>query len=564
MLDKQVNIYSFDTSCFNTEAEMQQYQLLVKYRRIKNELANIRNLMRESHKAPRGYDGPPNDDEAIIQAINSKYKGIIKKLGLNKKIREAKETYIRMIKENKQVRELNPLCIKESRIISVFESSLTRQAGFKTNGLYMDMFVVEVFFYDIMTQLILNGCNYNGEHYIFRFSSAGQIRHKKIVMIKESLWKRIEPSLTCGLTEDIINQKGGVNINKYLVYIALSASSTDPVPWFDIDKSIVVDDFETTITGEPVDFIDDITYKITRTTDIPVTITHTDGCGMISPEVFDRNTMVRMPFVKGLLTKFDFKEFIRQFNGNPVIKDIYGKEHNVIEEDIQVIFTKSQFKMWKYFDSWDQYKENFKKYHCECGFCNTERDIIPKASVNYQMLQSLTDFTEDDVNYLVKKSNTTLANISKDKNTMLRVFGVTDNSEITDYYQEALSIYPELLKDEYSKAKLRSIKNSLVKQYKAGKLEIKGKYFFLIPDMFAACQYWFCGEENPQGLLANGEVYQKEFSKVKKVDLLRSPHLYREHAVRRMKNTVLTEKYFDTKGVYTSCHDLISKILMFD
>ena len=50
-------------------------------------------------------------------------------------------------------------------------------------------------------------------------------------------------------------------------------------------------------------------------------------------------------------------KFIKENNCSPVVKDIWGKEYNVFEDDIKIIFTKSQLKMYKYYDSWDQYKE---------------------------------------------------------------------------------------------------------------------------------------------------------------------------------------------------------------
>ena len=48
------------------------------------------------------------------------------------------------------------------------------------------------------------------------------------------------------------------------------------------------------------------------------------------------------------------------------------------------------------------------------------------------------------------------------------------------------------------------------------------------------------------------------------MDCLRSPHLYREHAVRKNRVDDEKSKWFITNGLYTSCHDLISKILQFD
>ena len=93
--------------------------------------------------------------------------------------------------------------------------------------------------------------------------------------------RKIRKTLTCGLTVDSINERGGININKYLAYLALCNSATDPWEGFDITKSIVVDDMETMVCGT-VDFIDHRTYTTERKVmDIP--ITHTDGCGMVPP-----------------------------------------------------------------------------------------------------------------------------------------------------------------------------------------------------------------------------------------------------------------------------------------
>ena len=48
----------------------------------------------------------------------------------------------------------------------------------------------------------------------------------------------------CGLSIESINEQGGMNINKFLAYLALCNSATDEWKNFDIDKSIVVDDME--------------------------------------------------------------------------------------------------------------------------------------------------------------------------------------------------------------------------------------------------------------------------------------------------------------------------------
>ena len=47
--------------------------------------------------------------------------------------------------------------------------------------------------------------------------------------------------------------------------------------------------------------------------------------------------MVRLPWVKGLLVPFDYVKFIKTYNTKSKIKDIYGKEWDVIKDDIRVI-----------------------------------------------------------------------------------------------------------------------------------------------------------------------------------------------------------------------------------
>lgn len=463
------------------------------------------------------------------------------------------------ISENKYIRKLSDSAVVEKNVISVFESSLTRMLGLKSNELSMDIVVVKTYYFDVIQDLILNGFEYQGDKYMFFTASAGQIRTKKTVFIKERLWKQHERTLMCGLTVDEINSQGGINVNKYLAYLALSNSATDLWEDFDIDRCIVVPDFETAVHGT-VDFIDDNTYQVKRQ-EMDISIEHTDGCGMILPSLSKKNFMVRLPWVKGLLASFDFRKFIAKYDCDPVIKDIYGQEHNIIEEDIQIIFTKSQCKMHKYYKSWQEYKDCFKKYMCQAGTCKMEEDRIRPAHINYQMLQTLTDITNEEILKIAMPAVEKIQRLTSDVSSMLEAFGAVNGRENMTPFQEALLIYPEMLSDEYCKDKLNEIKNSLVKKYHCGKLPVKGKYTFVIPDLYAFCQSMFLHAEDPNGLLGNGQVSCRLYKRAEKLDCLRPPHLYREHAVRDNILNNEIEEWFQTDAIYTSCHDLISKIL---
>ena len=146
----------------------------------------------------------------------------------------------------------------------------------------------------------------------------------------------------------------------------------------------------------------------------------------------------------------------------------------------------------------------------------------------------------------------------------MRLLGAVEDNLDASYMQKSLMLYPELMRDKYNREIVKDVKRSLVKWGKAGKLAIDGKYCFLAPDLYAFCEWLFLGEENPQGLLADGEVACSLYRDGDELDCLRSPHLYKEHAIRKNIQNDLINKWFDTKCIYTSCHDLISKVLMFD
>ena len=185
------------------------------------------------------------------------------------------------------------------------------------------------------------------------------------------------------------------------------------------------------------------------------------------------------------------------------------------------------------------------------------------------MLQTLTDISDDEIKLLASKSNEKLQTLCDSVDNVQKVFGITPYNTNLTPFQASLKLYP---RDPYSRDTLRDLKNSMLKKYRSGKLDIYGKYTFIVPDLYAACEYYFGGIENPTGLLQDHEVYCRLFKKTDKLDCLRSPHLYKEHAVRN--NLACIEKYgdrqkeiskwFDTNALYTSTHDLISRILQFD
>lgn len=352
---------------------------------------------------------------------------------------------------------------------------------------------------------------------------------------------------------------GGMNINKWNAYLALSNSASSH--WdINISKTVVVDDLETEVMSE-VDYINRDTYEITRKK-MNIPIEHTDGCGIISPKLSKKSFMVRLPWIKGLLVPFDFHRFADKHNKRQ-ITDIYGKVWDIKKDDIQIIFTKSQFKMWKYYKSWSDYQKKFTLYGC-LGAKLNEEDPSVEGKLTYQMLQTLTDITYDELKSISEKTIKEIKAIGNDKDVMMKVMGATENRKFRSPLQNALLLYPQLLNDDHVKETIKNKKKSLVKDAKSGKLQVENsRYTYLCPDLYAFCEKLFLGIDNPNGLLNGSDVYCSLYESGD-IDVLRSPHLYREHGIRKNVRNELLDEWFITKGVYTSIHDPISKLLQFD
>ena len=345
-LDKQITIYSIDTGNLYSERERRLHNRNAEFRRerryLKNALTGVEELM-----SAVGYQecdfkelSRKNFDKVnyicgtsdlireyyrITSLIRHKANGAIKtKEALTALLHNKVEQNI-LTSGKDHTRELRVQDLTDKHLISLFDSSLSRAFGLEKNEFTDNLIVLQVYYFDIFKDMMYYGFSFRGEKYRYLTSSAGQIRKKKAVFIKESAWNQHQKTIMCGLTIDEINRQGGNNVNKYLAYMALANSATDVWEDFDIDKCIVIPDFESDVFGT-YDFIDDEDYSITRKTG-NVFIPHTDGVGMILPKAFgkqQKNKMVRLPWIKGLLGVYDFVLHIKEHGYSPIIRDIYG------------------------------------------------------------------------------------------------------------------------------------------------------------------------------------------------------------------------------------------------
>lgn len=242
MLDKQIQILNVDTSDFYSNHEKYLHNMNFKLKIERNKLIENANnieiklcqngVIKSDLKLILKQEYSFLKSNTLLNLAQQYYniKNIISMK--NKKIKKYKNKLLCLL-ENKinaniksngkhHIRKLNENQISNKNIISVFESSFTRMIGAVTDNLSEDFMVVQTYYFNIIKDLIYYGFTYKGEKYIYFTSSAGQIRTKKIVFIKESVWKKYEKTIMCGLTISSINKKGGNNPNKHLAYMALA------------------------------------------------------------------------------------------------------------------------------------------------------------------------------------------------------------------------------------------------------------------------------------------------------------------------------------------------------
>lgn len=484
---------------------------------------------------------------------------------VNRVIKKEKEKLTSLLDlslEKKDMRELTEEELSDKNVVGLFDSFLTRSLGLKPNSVTKELIIVNVFFFQVFKSMVRDGFIFNKEKYIFLTSSAGQIRQKKAVFIRENSYKKIQLKMMCGLTLDRINELGGMNRNKFCAYLALNGSATEIWEDFDVRRAIVVEDFETCFQSE-VDYIDYNTYEIERK-QMPVKIPCTDGWGIVDGET---TRQVRLPWIKGLLTNFPLQQYLKE-KCSPqewIVKDIWGQEHNVVEENIKYIFCKSQMKLHKFYSSWNDYCENFEKFECTANYCNIEEQSINNTRINYQMLQQLVGVTDKEIEKLVRNTITEIEAIGNDYQTTMRLLGAIEYNKNPSWFQEALMIYPELFRDPYCRDILKQTKQSLVKQAKGGRIRVNGKYLFVAPNPLTFCEHLFKRIEFPNDILSNNEVYTNQFPNGVELALLRSPSLGKEWGIKINKRNEELDKWLgNTNCIYTSSYDTISKLLSFD
>lgn len=431
------------------------------------------------------------------------------------------------------------------------------------------LFVDDIVNIKVMTKkeykvLARNGFDLNGKHYVRFMVGSGQMRRNTVSFINEELFDYMQERLMCGLNDKIKT----INLAKLSAYFALSFSS---VLWVREPRVCVIKDFNTVIPNQKVNWINkhedgntvEQIYK-------DIKLNSADGQGLIDPNMarlwaedmhlnyVPCSFVVRTAFIKGNLVPFDFKAYAKE-HGVLKIKDRYGTEYNV--EDVDVLLSESQFKMAKYYSSWEGYLSYHKTYNLKWGVARYNKEYDDEyVLTNYQYIQVL-NLTKEDISGLVSYTTNWIKNICSGdikyaltynvgvKNPTLSVDSIVNSCSST--FTKAIIKNPEMLKDGFVQRKIyNSIKES-IRQAKIGRIWVRGNYSFMISDPVAQCRSAL--GLSPDGLLPANYVYSN-FWNNRGVDgeicLLRSPLThYSEVNIQRLANTDEMKKWY--KYIYS-------------
>ena len=300
-----------------------------------------------------------------------------------------------------------------------------------------------------------------------------------------------------------------------------------------------------------------------------------DGEGLISKEyakLIDKKLcgkhihssfQIRMPFIKGMLHKVDFKDFVRSA-GCTYVTDIYGIRHPI--DEIDIVLTRTMFKGFGWLRennmTWEDYWSVFEKYHHALYITNTDKpEAQPYTELNYQFLNTLSitaeEFRPADLPDGWEHSPSDEERHWLTKTTEQRYYDLCANEQYRrEYFVKKNSAIgrcvkknPHFLNEPICVKELDDAAAHVLKQYALGRLIVSGDNRFLSGDLLELMTLMVeSGTETIKGhnrraftfysvaftqyfiknsFYAPGAAYERS----EKCTLLRNPHIARNEEI---------------------------------
>lgn len=338
------------------------------------------------------------------------------------------------------------------------------------------------------------------------------LKHNTLMFVNEEVLDELNRRCDCGRKEIPIIP------SKLEAYKSLSCSASQPI--CSPKGILVVSDCLSHIVEDVIDIdcpIDSAEPDVLLHKGSEIENTITDGFSVCTIDYMTRvgeslginyipdGVCLRNAWFKGMLYPFPIVEFFEKYYDKETVTDIWGNEHNI--HDIEMITTESSLKLWKAYDSIDDYVRLTE----ENGYTWAVTKIAPKVlddqrELNYQYLQSY-EFDDEDIEELCSPTVEYLKNaLCGDYESTIKFLGISSNSE-PNSWQRALYENPYMLGDPFIIDSVYRMIRKKIDNAKIGKLIADGNYQTSSGDPFALMQK-VCGLEIT-GLLKSGEAYSR-------------------------------------------------------
>lgn len=285
------------------------------------------------------------------------------------------------------------------------------------------------------------------ETYKSMLTGAGHSRNCKSLFIHTDVVNKMNKILLCGIPDNIVYGRPA----KWNAYYAMCTTDSEPVK--DLPNMVVIDDFEKCVT-EHVDEVEEYVernkklYRVHNNVKRKVKIKPFDGAGLVTPqcaakwslELNIRNKTGKryipaafqfraIPGIKGELFVIDIYGFMKEYNVK-YIKDIWGRVWDLSKDKIDCILTKSQFKFYDLYESYEHWKTEFEKklYGYKrtfniCSYAEYPDDLKKMTMLSYQPLQTI-KFTDEEIKKLTQYGIDLFWRICTDVNEFIKYRGL--------------------------------------------------------------------------------------------------------------------------------------------
>lgn len=243
----------------------------------------------------------------------------------------------------------------------------------------------------------------------------------------------------------------------------------------------------------------------------------------------------RLPFIKGLFIKFDFKKYLKEELNTYQIKDTWGNIHNV--DDIDILVTESCFKAkideddegnkhWLFKDMNDYYERLEKYGYTKFGIANYANNKLDKyAPTTYQLINAL-DLNELDLTTLAKEELKLIRDVIKRGDTasvklfldMVSSRENEDNDNLEDddykskldYIKETIELNERMVFDKEVQKTLFTLCESSMYEIMKGRIRIPSRYQYITGDIIGFLEWAaYRDESKVKGFLNKNEFYCK-------------------------------------------------------